>query len=144
VALDIDDAEVSDLELLRANGWVLADPAVVARDPWSYRDYVQGSKAELMIAKNMYVRARSGWVSDRSLCYLASGRPVVAQETGFSELYPTGAGLFGFSEPDEALSAIEMVASDHARHSRAARELAQEHFDSDRVISRLLENLGVR
>jgi hypothetical protein len=144
VALDIDDADVSDLELLRANGWVLADPAVVARDPWAYRDYVRGSKAELMVAKNMYVRARSGWVSDRSLCYLASGRPVIAQETGFSELYPTGAGLFAFSEPDEALSAVEVVAGDHARHSRAALELAREHFDSDRVIGRLLENLGVR
>jgi hypothetical protein len=144
VALDIDDAEVTDLELLRDNGWRLADPREVARDPWAYRDYVQRSKAELMIAKNMYVRARSGWVSDRSLCYLASGRPVIAQETGFSELHPTGEGLLAFSDPDELLQAVEAVARDHARHSRAARALAEERFGSDRIIGRLLENLGVR
>ncbi len=144
VALDIDAAEVSDLELLRENGWVLADPTEVARDPWAYRDYVQGSKAELMIAKNMYVRARSGWISDRSLCYLASGRPVIAQDTGFTELYPAGEGMLAFSDPDEALGAVEAVAGDYERHSGAARKLAEEHFDSDRIIRRLLENLGVR
>jgi hypothetical protein len=144
VALSIDPSEVKDLQLLRENGWLLADPAEVARDPWAYREYVQRSKAELMIAKNMYVRARSGWVSDRSICYLASGRPVVAQETGFSELYPTGEGLLRFAEPEEAVEAVEAVARDHGQHSRAARVVAEEHFDSDRVIGRLLGELGVR
>jgi hypothetical protein len=144
VALDIDPADQADLDLLLESGWLVADPAVVARDPWVYRDYVQQSKAELMVAKNMYVRSRSGWVSDRSICYLASGRPVVAQETGFSDLYPAGEGLLAFSDPEEALAGVEAIAGDHRRHSRAARALAEEHFNSDRVLGRLLEKLGVR
>jgi glycosyltransferase involved in cell wall biosynthesis len=92
----------------------------------------------------MYVRARSGWISDRSLCYLAAGRPVVAQDTGFAELYPAGEGLLAFSDPDAALEAVEEVAGDHRRHSLAARRVAEEHFDSDRVLRRLLDRLGVR
>jgi glycosyltransferase involved in cell wall biosynthesis len=91
----------------------------------------------------MYVRSRSGWFSDRSICYLASGRPVLAQDTGFSELYPTGAGLLAFSDLDEATEAVERMAGDYPRHARAARAAAEEHFDSDRVLGRLLERLGV-
>jgi hypothetical protein len=143
IALDIHEAETPDLELLEENGWDLADPAVEAADPWAYRNYVQRSKAELMIAKGMYVASRSGWVSDRSICYLASGRPVVAQETGFSELYPSGSGLLAFSDLDGAASAVESVAADYGRHARAARDLAAEHFDSDKVLRRLLEKLGI-
>ena len=96
-----------------------------------------------MIAKNMYVASRSGWLSDRSICYLASGRPVVAQDTGFSELYPVGEGLLAFDDPDEAAAALEEVSSDYARHSAAARALAEEHFDSSVVIRRLLGELGI-
>jgi hypothetical protein len=144
VALDIHEAETSDLELLRANDWLLADPSIEAADPWAYRDYVWGSKAELGIAKGMYVKSRGGWFSDRSICYLASGRPVVAQETGFSELYPTGAGLISFEDLDGAAAAVELVARDYPRHVAAARAVAQEHFDSDRVLERLLQRLGVR
>jgi hypothetical protein len=144
VALDIHEAETADLELLRANGWLLADPSVEAADPLAYRDYVQRSKAELMIAKGMYVKSRSGWFSDRSICYLASGRPVVAQETGFSDRYPTGEGLLSFEDLDDAVAAVEQVAGDERRHARAARRLAEEHFDSDRVLRRLLQELGVR
>jgi hypothetical protein len=144
VALDIHEAETSDLELLRSNDWLLADPSIEAADPWAYRDYVRGSKAELGIAKGMYVKSRGGWFSDRSICYLASGRPVVAQETGFSELYPTGAGLISFEDLDGAAAAVEQVAREYPRHAAAAREVAQEHFDSDRVLQRLLQRLGVR
>jgi glycosyltransferase involved in cell wall biosynthesis len=129
--------------MLRRNGWALVDPAVAAADPWGYRKYVRGSKAELMIAKNMYVRSRSGWFSDRSVCYLASGRPVLAQETGFSELYPTGEGLLAFGELDEAAEGAERIARDYERHARAARALAERHFESSRVIGRLLAKLGV-
>lgn len=143
IALDIHEAETPDLELLGANGWHLTDPAVEAADPCAYRAYVQRSKAELMIAKGMYVASRSGWVSDRSICYLASGRPVVAQETGFSELYPTGSGLLAFEDLDGAVSGVEAVAADPGRHARAARALAAEHFDSDRVLGRLLRELGI-
>jgi len=143
VALDIHEAETSDLELLEANRWRLADPALAAGDPWAYRDYVQASKAELMVAKGMYVKSRSGWVSDRSICYLASGRPVVAQETGFSELYPAGAGLLAFDDLEGAAAAVEEVAANYDRHSAAARALAEEHFDSDKVLRRLLNEVGI-
>ncbi len=143
VALDIHEAETADLELLAANGWHLTDPAVAAGDPFAYREYVQGSKAELMVAKGMYVKSRSGWVSDRSICYLAGGRPVVAQETGFSDVYPTGAGLLAFDDLDGAVGAVEDVAGDYDRHSRAAREIAEEHFESDKVLRRLLNELGI-
>ena len=143
VALDIHEAETADLELLAANGWHLADPTLAAGDPWAYRDYVQHSKAELMVAKGMYAKSRSGWMSDRSICYLASGRPVVAQETGFSELYPAGSGLLAFDDLDGAVSCVEQVAGDYERHSRAARQVAVEHFDSDKVLRRLLNELGI-
>jgi hypothetical protein len=125
IALDIDDAEVSDLELLHSNNWHLADPKLVAGDPWTYRDYVQGSKAELMVAKNMYVQSASGWFSDRSGCYLASGKPVLAQDTGFSRLYPTGEGLLTFTNLEEAIAGAEAICEDYPRHAKAARDLAE-------------------
>jgi hypothetical protein len=143
VALDIHPDETADLELLRSNGWHLADPAVRAADPWAYRDYVQRSKGELMIAKHMYVATRSGWLSDRSMCYLASGRPVVAQDTGISELYPVGEGLLTFDDLDQAAAALDAVSSDYGGHSRAARALAEEHFEAGGVLRRLLAELGV-
>jgi hypothetical protein len=144
VALDIHEAETADLDLLQSHGWQLADPAVAAADPWAYRDYVQRSKGELMIAKQMYVASRSGWLSDRSLCYLASGRPVVAQDTGLAGLYPVGEGLLTFSDPDEAAAGLGQVARDYSRHSRAARDLAEERFEARSVIGRLLTELGIR
>jgi hypothetical protein len=142
VALDIDEADAGDRALLRDNGWLLADPGDVAADPWAYRDYVQRSKAELMVAKNMYVRAWSGWFSDRSVCYLASGRPVLAQDTGFTQHYPTGEGLLAFTTLDEAVAGAEELGRDYGRHARGAREIAEACFDSRRVLSRLLDLLG--
>ena len=143
VALDIHEAETGDLELLHSNGWHLSDPTVEAADPWTYRDYVQRSKGELMIAKNMYVASRSGWVSDRSICYLASGRPVVAQDTGISDLYPVGEGLLTFDDADGAAAALDEASRDYVRHCSAARALAKEHFDSSVVLRRLLGKLGI-
>src|SRR5208283_3084632 len=107
--------------------------------PGRYRDFIQGSKAEFGIAKSGYVASRCGWFSDRSACYLASGRPVIAQQTGFSRFLPTGTGLFAFETIDDVLEALEILQTDYARHARAARDIAEEHFDSDRVLSRLLE-----
>jgi hypothetical protein len=143
IALDIDDADARDVELLRSGGWRLRDPREVAADPWRYRAYVQSSSAELMVAKNMYVESRSGWFSDRSICYLASGRPVLAQDTGFSNYYPVGRGLLAFTTIEEAAEGIELVAADYDAQSRAAREVAEEHFESNRVLERLLQKLRI-
>jgi hypothetical protein len=121
----------------------VVDPRPVAGDPWAYREYVQRSRAEFMVAKGMYVQAASGWLSDRSLCYLASGRPVLAQDTGLAGLYPTGTGLVTFRTPDEAAAGVAAIEEDYPRHARTARALAEEFFDSDRVLTRLLDRLGV-
>ena len=144
VALDIDEAENKDLRALRRHGWQLADPREAAGDPWRYRDYIQRSSAELMVAKNLYVETRSGWFSDRSACYLATGRPVLAQDTGLDGLVPTGEGLVTFSTLEEAVAGVEEIEGDYERHSRAAREIAEEFFAAGRVLPRLLEDLGVR
>jgi hypothetical protein len=142
LALDIDPAEHADLALLADHGWALVDPRDVAADPWRYRDYIAGSDAELLVPKDVYVRSHSGWFSDRSTCYLASGRPVVARDTGFSADLPTGEGLLAFRDLDEARAAIDEVAADPRRHARAARAIAEECFDSDRVLGSLLDRLG--
>jgi hypothetical protein len=141
VALDIDDADASDRERLERGGWVLADPRVVAGDPWQYRGYVQGSAAEIAVAKNLYVDTRSGWFSDRSACYLASGRPVLAQDTGLEGIVPFGEGLLTFSTPEEAVAGVDEISGDFERHGRAAREIAEEHLAAERVLPRLLEDL---
>jgi hypothetical protein len=143
VALDIHAAEEADLNSLRENGWQLADPRSVAGTPEDYRDYIARSAAELMVAKNMYVASNSGWFSDRSICYLASGRPVLAQDTGIRERYPTGDGLLVFSDLDEACSGVQAIAADPDRHRRAAREIAETHFSSNVVLPTLLKKLGL-
>ena len=108
-----------------------------------YADFIRASRGEFTVAKDIYVRPNSGWFSDRSVCYLAAGRPVVTMQTGFSKFYPVGAGLFGFSTMDEVLAALDAIAGDYAAHSKAARELAMEYFASDRVVSRLLAEAGL-
>ena len=143
LALAIHPEERKDLAALRDNGWRLTDPARVAHTPASYQRFVQGSKAEFGIAKSGYVAARCGWFSDRSACYLASGRPVIAQETGFGRFLPVGAGLFAFQTIEEVLASLEALNGDYDRHARAARAVAEEYFDSDRVLNRLLYTLGV-
>jgi hypothetical protein len=142
-ALEIHPDERPDLQMLSENNWSLVDPAAVVADPFAYREYIGGSKAELMIAKGMYVHTRSGWFSDRSACYLASGKPVVAQDTGLAELIPSGSGLLTFDTLEQAVASVERINRDYASHARAARRLAEEHFDSDRVLGGLLEQLGV-
>ncbi|HEX6457214.1 MAG TPA: hypothetical protein VF009_11930 [Solirubrobacterales bacterium] len=139
LALEIDPDDAADREALEENGWRLVDPAAVAADPESYRRYVQGSLAELMVAKGIYADARSGWLGERSLAYLASGKPVLAQETGFGERYPTGEGLLAFSDLEGARAGVEAILADPARHARAAREIAAEHFEAGKVLGRLLE-----
>jgi hypothetical protein len=142
LALDIHEAETTDLELLRRTGWRIIPPQAVAGDPISYRDYLGQSRAEFMVAKNMYVETQGGWFSDRSACYLASGKPVLAQDTGIASLYSIGEGLLTFSTFDEAAGGVEAIMRDYTRHSRAARELAEEFFDSSKVLITLLEKLS--
>ena len=115
------------------------DPVEAAGTPQRYGDFLRGSQAELGLPKSGYVVSRSGWFSDRSACYLASGRPVVAQDTGFSRFLPTGEGLLAFDTAQEAADALERVAADPAHHRRAARALAEEHLDARRVLGRLIE-----
>jgi hypothetical protein len=141
-ALAIHPEERNDLAALHENGWQILDPAEVADTPLHYREFVQGSKAELGIAKSGYIASRSGWFSDRSVCYLASGRPVIAQDTGFSKFLPTGNGLFAFTSLSDALESIHAMNADYAAHSRAARRLAHEFFDSKNVLTRLLSDVG--
>lgn len=143
LAIDIDPAEVKDLEMLKINNWRLLDPKEVAADVDGYRRFIQRSKAELMVAKNIYVETKSGWFSDRSTCYLASGKPVIAQDTGLDSIYPTGAGLLTFKDAGEAAAAVEELNRDYRRHARAAREIAEAYFDSDKVFNGLLSKLGV-
>ena len=142
LALDIHPDE-PDLAALREHGWTLLDPRRVAGSPDDYAAFVRGSKAEIGIAKEGYVVSRCGWFGDRSAAYLASGRPVVAQDTGFGERLPIGAGLFAFTGTDDVLAAVEALGFDYGRHTRAARAIAEEHLDSRLVLTRLLRELGL-
>ena len=137
-ALAIHPEEGKDVVDLAENGWSLLDPAVVAGTPAAYRRFVSGSWAELGVAKSGYVVSRSGWFSDRSVCYMAAGRPVLAQETGFSDVLPVGEGLVAFDGVEDAVDAITAVATDYERHRRAARAFAEEHLDSQRVLRRIV------
>ncbi len=143
LALGIHPDEVDDLRRLRENGWNLLDPARVAGTTADYAAFVRDSKAELSIAKSGYVDSRSGWFSDRSACYLASGRPVVAQDTGPGLALPAGEGLLRFGAVEQAAAAVAEIEADPVRHARAARELAEEHLDAAKVLPRLLERLAV-
>lgn len=136
------DEEPPEAETMRAAGWRLVRRPELATDLAAYQAYISGSCGEFTVARDQVVRPRTGWFSDRSASYLAAGRPVVTQETGFSEVLPTGEGLFGFSTLDEAAAALEAVRAEPARHAGAARQLAAEHFAAERVIGSLLERLG--
>jgi hypothetical protein len=120
----------------------LEDPQSVST-PGRFRDYVTGSLAEFSCAKGGYVGTRSGWFSDRSACYLAAGRPVVLQATGFEDVLPVGEGLFAVRDVDEAAGAMAEVRGDYDRHRAAARELAREFFDAGQLLSRMLEESGL-
>ncbi len=141
LTLAIDD-EDPDRALLLEHGWRLAPPARVSA-PASFRDYVAGSLGEFSCAKGGYVGTRSGWFSDRSACYMAAGRPVVLQATGFEDVLPVGEGVFAVSDVDEAAAAIAAIRRDYDRHRRAARELAREFFDAETLIARMLEQSGL-
>jgi hypothetical protein len=141
-AFAIHPAERRDLEALALGGWRVLSPDSVAADPDRYRTFVRASSAELGVAKSGYTVSRCGWFSDRSACYLASGRPVVAEDTGWTQFLPSGEGLLSFADAESAAEALERVFADYDRHRRAARALACEVFDSRRVLGQLLEQVG--
>ena len=141
LAMDPGDDDVR--ARLASHGWTLVDPRPISADVDAYRAYVERSRGEFTVAKDIYVRPRSGWFSDRSVCFLAAGRPVVTQETGFSELIPSGRGLLAFSTMEEALRGIESINADYAAHCAAARRLAEEQFAAPKVLQSILERAGV-
>ncbi|HZS83670.1 MAG TPA: hypothetical protein VFA50_12420 [Stellaceae bacterium] len=128
---------------VREAGWEIVDPVPVSADMRPYRDFIVTSHAEFTVAKDIYVRARTGWFSDRSVCYLAAGRPVVTQDTGFSKRIPSTAGLFAFSTLEEIREAIGRINADYRRQCHAALEIAHEFFDADRVLRELLRQAEI-
>jgi hypothetical protein len=133
----------AELEIFQRSGWILTDPLLISQDFTAYQNYICQSRGEFTVAKDVVARTKSGWFSDRSACYLAAGKPVVTQETGFSKFIPTGRGLFAFSTVDEALAALETINHDYRAHARAAREIAREYFDSERLLAKMLRDVGV-
>jgi len=126
-------------KLLRHHGWETVDAMRVSRTPWEYRDFIHNSKAEFGVAKHTYVATRSGWFSDRTVCYLASGRPALVQDTGWTAHLPSGDGLLAFSTLEEAIAGVERINADYDRHARQALDIARAHFDAGVVLPALLE-----
>jgi len=142
VAMDVASVP-GDPELLAAHGWAIADARGISADPWRYRDYVRGSRGEFTVAKELNVRLRSGWFSDRAACYLAAGRPVVEQDTAFGDVLPLGPGLHAFRTADEAAAAVRAIEADIAAASAHAAAVARECFAAERVLGALLATAGV-
>jgi len=137
------DVEEDVRQLLRDHGWRQAPAVHISEDAGRYRAYIQQSRGEFTVARDQYVRPHTGWFSDRSACYLAAGRPVITQETGFSKFLPTGKGLFGFSNLEDILAAIDAIESDYEGHCRAAREIAAEYFAAEKVVGSLMRRAGL-
>ena len=130
-------------KLLRDHGWRQTGSVEISRDADLYRQYIQQSRGEFTVARDQYVRPHTGWFSDRTACYLAAGRPVITQETGFSKFLPSGRGLFGFKTMDDILAALDAIESNYAGHCRAAAELARDYFAAEKVVGSLMERAGL-
>jgi len=141
LACDLDSGD--DYERAVRGGFTFTPVVSVSLDLDVYRTYVSSSRGEFTVSKDLYVRPRSGWFSDRTACYLAAGRPVVTQKTGFEKFVPTGEGLLGFDTPDEAVAAIHAINSDYPRHARAAREIAREYFDATKLLDEIARAAGL-
>jgi hypothetical protein len=128
---------------LDERGWRQRRSVDLSASVTGYRDYIQRSRAEFTVARDQYVRPRTGWFSDRSACYLAAGRPVITEDTGFGKFIPTGRGLFAFTTMDEVLAAIDAIESDYEGHCRAAREIAANYFGAERVVESLMSRAGL-
>ncbi|MDB4441904.1 hypothetical protein N9219_00635 [bacterium] len=141
IALNINPAYDKEIKLFKKNGWVLSDPKQLSTLE-DYRRYIATSRAEFSIANNRYVQFNTGWFSDRSARYLASGKPVLVQSTGIEDQLPMGKGLLTFKTMEEAVAGIEAINSDYLAHCQAARSIAEKHFDSDKVLSNMLKQIG--
>lgn len=141
LATDIKDEKMRD-KFLR-NDWRFRSPHDLSSDYWLYRDYIRRSKGEFTVAKDQYIRLDSGWFSDRSACYLAAGRPVITQQTGFTAHYGNHGGLFAFDSLGDIREAVRMINADYRQHSRAARQVAREFFEAEKVLASLLERAGI-
>jgi hypothetical protein len=141
LATDIKDQHLR--RRFKNNGWRFRPPQDLSARHRLYRDYIRKSKGEFTVAKDQYVRLNTGWFSDRSACYLAAGRPVITQQTGFTELYGNGSGLFAFQSLGEVAEAVKMINADYGRHARAARDLAREVFEAETVLRSLLDRAGI-
>jgi hypothetical protein len=128
---------------LREHGWRQVSSVDISQDIGRYRNYIQRSRGEFTVARDQYVRPRTGWFSDRTACYLASSRPVITQETGFSKFLPTGKGLFAFQTMEDVLAAVDAIESDYAGNSQAAREIAAEYFAAEKVVGSLMRRAGL-
>ncbi len=135
------EEEDGQLEKLLENGWQIIPPEEASGDHLLYQKFIYSSVGEISVAKETYVKANTGWFSCRSACYLAAGRPVVAQDTGWSEFYPTGLGLFSFSDENEAVQAIQEISGNWKAHSMGAKELAEAYFDHKIVLGKLIDSL---
>ena len=143
LAMGLAYLESDVLCMLKSNGWRLTDAQALSSDPWPYREYVRASRGEFTVAKDQNVRLHSGWFSERSACYLAAGRPVITQDTGFGTVLPTGEGLFAFNTMEEIMVAFETINADYERHSRAARAIAEQYFKAETVLAEVLDHLGL-
>ena len=130
-------------EKFESNGWRFTSPLQMSVDYWLYRDYIQQSKGEFTVAKDQYVQLNTGWFSDRSACYLAAGRPVIMQETGFTKNYGADAGLLAFRSLGEIAEAVKIINADYSKHSGAARQIAREIFEAEKVVKSLLDRAGI-
>ncbi len=129
--------------LLEGNRWRVSNPVELSADMRRYHDFILNSRGEFTVAKDQNIRLRSGWFSDRSVCYLAASRPVINQDTGFGSYLPTGKGLFAFQTMDDILAAVDEVEGDYAGNCRAAREIAEEHFAAEKVVGSLMQRAGL-
>ncbi|MET0391186.1 MAG: hypothetical protein ABW321_34760 [Polyangiales bacterium] len=137
------DADAKASAELRGHGFVVSDALAASTTVDAYREYIAGARGELTVARDQYVRPNTGWFSDRSASYLAAGRPVITQETGFSKTLPVGRGLFSFRTMDDVLAAFDAIESDYAAHCRAALEIAREYFAADKVLASLVARAGL-
>ena len=141
LAICLAEEDQSEWQMLRERGWRVQHAYKVAATPWDYQRYIQGAKGEFSCTKPAYVRLQTAWISDRTLCYLASGKPAIVQHTGPSRFLPDAAGLFRFRDIDEATQHLDTAAADYEKQCRLARTLVEEYFDARKVVTRILERV---